>query len=119
MAQLCGPIVTGIAGGAIAQFQLVKMSTGKKFVACNNTNDIPVGVATVKADADGDAISLQAIANSYQIKVKTGGTAIGDGVAVGTNGSGLLAAKTSGHRIGFVLGEAEIGEVAEVIVAVH
>ena len=119
MAQIQAQIVNAIAGGAIAQWTLVKMGTGGKVVSCSAATDIPIGVATVPAAADGDAISLQSINESYQVKVKNGTAISQDGSAVGTNASATLVRKTSGFAIGFLKGTAKAGEVAEVIVMPH
>ena len=110
----------GEAGGTIAQWSFVENAAGGEITHCNNAGDIPIGVA-IEAATDGDGVTYAAISGSVKIKVKVGGAAISDGAAVGTNGSGLLITKatTGNYAVGFCVGAAVAGEIAEVRVAPH
>lgn len=90
-----------IAGGDIAPFRFVKLSTAADFtgLACAAEGDYPVGVtdgSVYKFDAtlhavDGTPITLQP-SNTVQIELGTGGITRGAFLESDANGKGIAAA---------------------------
>lgn len=84
--------VTFVAGGAITQYTLVKMSADNTVVACAAVTDVPIGVAQDGAVNVGDAVSVRIVGLSKVVA----SAAIAAGVPIGTSATGTAVAETIG-----------------------
>src|SRR5690606_1672908 len=106
-----------IAGGAIAQYLRVKLSSGKLAVAGAGATDGAVEIGTIErqAFADGDLVPVRLRHAGGTAKMVAAG-AITQGVAVYGAASGKVSATESGDPIGIAVeGAGADGDIIEVM----
>lgn len=99
-----GPTKTFVAGGALAQYRRVKLSSGKLAYAGAGASDYAVDIGNLERDtfADGEAVAVR-LRNAQGTRKGVAAGPVSAGVAIYGAANGKIDDASSGTQIGISL----------------